>query len=324
MNPEALDAYWKAQYHLSLLEHAEFVNGQKKSAENEFRQTIANFEQAIQRDPNYAPAYLGYSDAIREFAWAVDPHSDLRARAKPALMKAVALDDTLAKAHESLGNILFGDEWNWAGAEKEYKRALELNPNSAEAHFSYAYYLDSMGRLQEGLKEHELQLQLDPDIDDGDSPLLPIELRIERMQKFVETHERSGPDAHWALGLLLARGGRYKEATNEWASLMARFGWTGTAQALRRGYESAGYRGALRAWAQELEAIAKKRQHFPPNMLAYLYGVLGDKDRAFAWMEKAYEIHEGSIAQMKACLDYEPLRSDPRFAEMLQRVGLPQ
>src|SRR5437879_5231547 len=97
------------------------------------------------------------------------------------------------------------------------------------------------------------------------------------------------------------------------ASGMARFGWTGTAQAIRRGYESAGYRGALRAWAQELEAIAKKRQHFPPNMLAYLYGVLGDKDRAFAWMEKAYEIHEGSIAQMKACLDYEPLRSDPRF-----------
>jgi len=324
VNPEALDAYWKAQYHLSLLEHAKFVNGQKKSAENEFRQTIANFEQAIQRDPNYAPAYLGYSDAIREFASGVDPHTDLRTQAKTALMKALALDDALAKAHESLGNILFGDEWNWAGAEKEYKRALERNPNSAEAHFNYAYYLDSMGRLQEGMKEHELQLQLDPDIDDGDSPLLPIELRIERMQKFVETHERSGPDAHWALGLLLARGGRYKEATNEWASLMARFGWTRTAQAIRRGYESAGYRGALRAWAQELEAIAKKRQYFPPNMLAYLYGVLGDKDRAFAWMERAYEIHEGSIAQMKACLDYEPLRSDPRFAEMLRRVGLPQ
>ena len=324
VNPEALDAYWKAQYHLSLLEHAKFVNGQKKSAENEFRQTIANFEQAIQRDPNYAPAYLGYSDAIREFASGVDPHTDLRTQAKTALMKALALDDALAKAHESLGNILFGDEWNWAGAEKEYKRALELNPNSAEAHYSYAYYLDSMGRLQEGMKEHELQLQLDPDIDDGDSPLLPIELRIERMQKFVETHEHSGPDAHWVLGLLLARGGRYKEATNEWASLMARFGWTGTAQAIRRGYESAGYRGALRAWAQELEAMAKKGQHFPPNMLAYLNGVLGDKDRAFAWMEKAYEIHEESIAQMKACLDYEPLRSDPRFAEMLRRVGLPQ
>src|SRR5207237_3030617 len=93
VNPEALDAYWKAQYHLSLLKHAEFVNGQKKSAENEFRQTIANFEQAIQRDPNYAPAYLGYSDAIRELAFEVDPQSDQRARTKQEVMKALALQE---------------------------------------------------------------------------------------------------------------------------------------------------------------------------------------------------------------------------------------
>jgi len=324
VNPEALDAYWKGQYYLSLLQRMELVKGQEESAKNGFHQALANFDQAIQRDPNYAPAYLGYAGAINEFAGWVDPHTDLVNRRKPALMKALALDGTLAMAHVSLGDILFQDEWNWADAEKEYKRAIELDPNSAKAHDSYANYLDSMGRLQEGLKEHELQLQLDPDLSYGDSPLTPLELRIGRMRKFAATHERAGVAEYWWRVLLLARGGRYKEAIDEWAGLLTRTGWTATAKAVRHGYEKAGYRGALRVAAQQGEIAGANHVYLPPSMMAYLYGVLGDKDRAFAWMEKAYEERDGSIATMKIALDYEPLRSDERFAEMIRRVGLPQ
>jgi len=324
VNPEALDAYWKGQYYLSLLQRMELVKGQEESAKNGFHQALANFDQAIQRDPNYAPAYLGYAGAINEFAGWVDPHTDLVNRRKPALMKALALDGTLAMAHVSLGDILFQDEWNWADAEKEYKRAIELDPNSAKAHDSYANYLDSMGRLQEGLKEHELQLQLDPDLSYGDSPLTPLELRIGRMRKFAATHERAGVAEYWWRVLLLARGGRYKEAIDEWAGLLTRTGWTATAKAVRHGYEKAGYRGALRVAAQQGEIAGANHVYLPPSMMAYLYGVLGDKDHAFAWMEKAYEERDGSIATMKIALDYEPLRSDERFAEMIRRVGLPQ
>jgi TolB-like protein/DNA-binding winged helix-turn-helix (wHTH) protein len=326
VNPNALDAYWKGRYHLSVLENVDLAKGQEKLAEDEFHQSLANFKQAMQLDPNYAPAYLGYWDAINEFDYDVDPHTDLLASGRAALMKALELDDSLAEAHFVMAETYFFQDWNWAAAEKEYKRALALDPNSANIHNRYANYLDAMGRLDDGLKEHELQRQLDPDPSDAyGSPLTPLELQIERLRKrkFVETHQRAVIEDYWILGLLLARAGRYEEATDEWRTMMTRLEWTGLAEAMRRGYGKAGFHGALREWAKGLESLAKYR-YVPPNVLVYIYGELGERDRAFAWLEKAYEERDGSLPSgLKVAPDFDPIRSDPRFAEMVHRVGLP-
>jgi TolB-like protein/thioredoxin-like negative regulator of GroEL len=326
LNPKALDAYWKGQYHLAVFENVDTAKGQEKLSEDEFHQALASFQQAIELDPNYAPAYLGYSDAISEWASNSGWGSALFANARSALMKALELDDSLAKAHWALADSYFYEDWNWAAAEKEYKRALELEPNSAEAHFRYANYLDAMGRLEEGLKEHGLQLQLDPDLSDaGDSPLTPLELQIERVRKrkVMATRGNVINEQSWMLGVLLARAGRYEEATDEWRTLMSRLEWTDLAEAIRRGYVTAGFHGALREWAKGLESAAK-HGNIPPILLVYIYGTLGENNRAFAWLEKAYEGHDTSLPiGLKVDLAFDPIRSDPRFAEMVHRVGLP-
>jgi len=321
VNPKALDVYWKGQYHLSVADNISKAKGQEKLSEDEFHQALASFQQAIELDPNYAPAYLGYSDAISESG-----NSALFANERSALMKALELDDSLAKAHWALAERYFYEDWNWAAAEKEYKRALEVEPNSAEAHYRYANYLDAMGRLEEGLKEHGLQLQLDSDLSDAfESPLTPLELQIERTRKrkVMATRGSVVNEQSWRLGILLARAGRYEEATDEWRTLMTRNEWTDVAEAIRRGYVTAGFHGALREWAKGLESAAKHTD-IPEIMLVYIYGTLGENNRAFAWLEKAYQERDGSLPSgLKVDLAYDPIRSDPRFAEMVHRVGLP-
>ena len=325
VDPKALEAYWKGQYHLSLLkEDPSAKDKEKVGQEEEFRQAVAYFEEAIRQDPNYAPAYLGYADSVAVFQNEVDPSdTSLRAKARSAVMKALALDDTLANAHLHLAEVFYYD-WNWAHAEREYQRALELSPHSADAHCSYAGFLNSMGRLAEGLKEQAMQLQLDPDLDcDQYSPLTSLELQIEREQRFIETHHRVTPEHYWDLGLLFWKAGRYKEASGEWQDMMARLGYTDVARAIGRGYTKDGYRGALQEWARAGEAAAKQR-YIPRILMVYVYGVLGDNDRAFAWLQKAYEEHDTSMPSLKVFVAWDPLRSDPRFAEMIRRVGLPQ
>jgi len=322
----ALESYWRGRYFLSLLKRDEMVRGREQNAQQEVRDALSNFEQAIQIDPNYAQAYIGYSDAVGEFQGWSDPHTNLALKGKWALMKALELDDTLARAHLALAGDYFSNQWNWAGAEKEYKRAIELDSNSAEAHDQYAFFLDSMGRFQEGLKQHKLQLRLNPDLEipTSCSPWMPLELRIEQEQSFVDTHSNASIEHYWMLYLLLEKAGRYKEAVDVALKAWQRIGWTDLAQAMQRGYQKAGYHGALAESAKNLEVRAKHDELVTPNVLAHVYGVLGDKDRGIFWLERAYENRDGSIAPMMICLDYEPLRSDPRFAEVVRRVGLTQ
>jgi hypothetical protein len=122
---------------------------------------------------------------------------------------------------------------------------------------------------------------------------------------------------------LFWKAGKYKEASGEWQDMMARLGYTDVARAIGRGYTKDGYRGALQEWARAGEAAAKQR-YIPRILMVYVYGVLGDNDRAFAWLEKAYEEHDTSMPSLKVFVAWDPLRSDPRFAEMIRRVGLPQ
>jgi len=325
VNPEALQAYWKGKYYLSFVEENLFTNDQDiADLERKHRQAVEYFEEAIRLDPNYAPAYLAYADSGDVFH-DIDPSpsaATVLAGQKEALMKALALDDTLSNAHLALANFLLYYDWNWAGAEKEYRRALELNPNSAEGHCHYADFLNSMERFDEGLKEQQVQLQLDPDLQcEVFSPLLPLESHIEREKKYIETHHAIGEN-YWDLGLLLWKAGRDKEAVDVWQEWMRQMGYIEVAEALGRSYAKEGYAGAMREWAKAGESVAKKR-YVMRCMMVYVYGVLGDNDRAFAWLEKAFAEHEGSMPSLKYFCLWDPIRSDPRFAEMVRRVGIP-
>jgi TolB-like protein/DNA-binding winged helix-turn-helix (wHTH) protein/tetratricopeptide (TPR) repeat protein len=326
VNPEALQAYWKGQYYLSLLTE-DLTSTKFKETEDlksKYRQAVAYLEDAIRLDPTYAPAYLAYSDSFNMLRdWLEPPPSAaVMAKQKTALTKAVALDDTLANAHLALGNFFHYYDWNWAGAEKEYRRALELNPNSAEGHCHYAEFLNSMERFDEALKEQQVQLQVNPDLECGVfSPLLPLESQIEREKRYIETHHAMYEN-YWDLGLLLWKAGRDKKAVEVWQEWMRQMGYTEVAQALGRGYAREGYAGAMREWAKAGESVAKER-YVPQCMMVYMYGVLGDNDRAFAWLEKAYAEHDSSMPSLKVFWAWDPIRSDPRFAEMVRRIGLP-
>jgi TolB-like protein/DNA-binding winged helix-turn-helix (wHTH) protein len=278
VKPDALEVYWKGQYYVSTLMDNTFARDKERThQEGEFRQAVAYFEQAIQRDPNYAPAYLGYAGALAFFQDSVKPSSSptgMLAQQRTAVMKAAALDDTLAAAHNALADLFRVDDWDWAGAEKEYKRAIELNPNSAETHCSYAGLLDSLGRFDEGREELEIQLHLNPDLGCPEiSPLVPLESQIERERKFIETH-RVTDEHYWNLGLLLWKAGRLKDANDVWQGWMMRLGYTELAHAMDREYAKHGYPGALREWAKAGEVAAKQR-YVPRVMMAYIYGVLG-------------------------------------------------
>ncbi|PYV99557.1 MAG: hypothetical protein DMG89_07685 [Acidobacteria bacterium] len=324
VKPEALDAYWRGRYYFASANRNVYGKDKDKAAQEEdLRQAVAQFEAAIRMDPNYAPAYLGYAESVDFLESEVEPsQKHLQAKSRSALTTALALDDTLAKAHLALGNALFYFDWNWAGAEREYKRALELDPNSAEAHCSYAGMLDSLGRPDEARKELETHLHLDPDLG---CPvilsLVSLDSQIDRERRFMETHDATD-EHYWNLGLLLWKAGRLKEANDVWQDWMMRLGYTDVAHAMGRAYAKDGYPGAMREWAKAGEAGAKQR-YVPRIMMVYIYGVLGENDRAFAWLEKALTEHESSMPSLKTFIAWDPIRSDPRFKEMVRRVGLP-
>jgi len=327
VNPEALDAYWKGRYHLASANRNAYGKDKDKAAQQEdIRQAAAYFEEAIRRDPNYAPAYMGYWDSLFFYQDDLAPSpfpATVLAKGRTALMKALALDDTLAKAHLALGNAFFYADWNWSGAEREYKRALDLDPNSAFTHCSYAGFLDSMGRFDEGLKEQEIQLQLDPDLGCPEiSPIVRLETQIDRERRSIGTH-RVTDEHYWNLGLMLWKTGRLKEANEVWQDWMISLGYTDLAHSMSRAYEKDDYPGAMREWAKAGEAVAKQR-HVPRIMMVYMHGVLGENDRAFAWLEKAFAERESSMPSLRYFIAWDPLRSDPRFKEMVRRVGLPE
>ena len=326
VNPEALDAYWKGRYYLASANRNAYGKDKDKAAQQEdIRQAAAYFEEAIRRDPNYAPAYMGYWDSLFFYQDDLAPSpfpATVLAKGRTALMKALALDDTLAKAHLALGNAFFYADWNWSGAEREYKRALDLDPNSAVTHCSYAGFLDSMGRFDEGLNEQEIQLQLDPDLGCPEiSPIVPLETQIDRERRFIGTH-RVTDEHYWNLGLMLWKTGRLKEANEVWQDWMISLGYTDLAHSMSRAYEKDGYPGAMREWAKAGEAVAKQR-HVPRIMMVYMQGVHGENDREFAWLEKAFAERESSMPSLRYFIAWDPLRSDPRFKEMVRRVGLP-
>ena len=323
INLNAVDDYLQGQYHYQMAKDMGFHRGIERAQKAELSVAANFFQKSIAADPYYAPAYIGMGEILGVPATFPYPPNSMAQPAREVLRKALAIDPTLAEAHLDLARIEFRD-WHWQVAEQEVNRAIELNPNLASAHSFYTDYLNAMGRLDESMEQAERAKALDP----GDDRVGWAFYVRRQFDRFIELKRSDvarhafGPTAHFELGFGYERAGMYKEAVEEWEQAEAGYGYEDLAENLRRGYTAGGFRGAVREWVAGLEVVSKQGETIWPELPAYLYGILGDKDRAFAWLKKVVEERSCSAPQLKTDPTWDDLRSDPRFADLLRRVGL--
>lgn len=325
VNPEAYDLYLKGRF---------YWNQRMPSAN---RESIRYFKEAIAADPNFAMAYAGLADAYNFST--MDDHSspkDAFPLAREAATRAIQLDPSLAEAHAALGVEKSHFDFDFSGARAEFLKAIELNPNSANAHFFYSScYLSPMRRSAEAIAENKKALELDP-------LSLPINTFMGNTYEYAGDYSQAyqqfqhavamNPNFAWAHGELmdlLEVMGRFEEAIDERQKADALFEWTPQEaseraarmrEALKAGGEKAYWKERL---AQDLHREGKPDEF--SFVLAVHYSWVGDKDEAFKWLEKAYEEREGQDLSFLAVDPYwKNLHGDPRFSDLLRRIGLPE
>ncbi len=295
----------------------------------EIRLSIGFYQQAIALDPHYALAYFGLAEAYRSLAITADvAPKEVCPPAIAAAKKAIELDDSLAEAHASLVFTYVWYDWAWAEAEKEAKRAIALNPNSAFAHLSYAHLLSALGRHDEATREGRRARDLDPVsllVNALDGAFLYYAGRndeaIVQLQNTLEL-DHNFWIAHLFLGKAIMNRGRYPEAIAEFtkardfsggnseAISMIAYAWTRTGDVTKA-------RGLL----DQFLALSAQR-YIPPYNIAVVYVGLDDRDKCFAWLGKAYQDHDVRLSFLRVDPKWDPVRSDPRFVSILQRIGL--
>ena len=326
---EAYQLYLKGRHHWN------------KWTPDGLRKSIEHFQQAIEIDPSYALAYVGVSNAYYPLGlFDVMLPREAFPKAEAAAMKALEIDDTLGEAHAALGTVKFLYDWDWVAAEREIKRAIELNPNDEAAHTLYAYYLHSRGRADEGLAEMKRAYELNPlelRINLGLGHMLAFahahrqyDQAIEQFRKMIELQpgQWNLEGVYWNLGAVYEKKGMYVEAIAEYQKSLKLAGDGDLATALEQNYKTSGFREAmtvvLKTRLQNMREAAK-RGRVPPLPFALIYAEVGDKDQAFEWLEKAYEERSSALTQLGTGIvcTCDALRSDPRFADLLRRIGLP-
>jgi TolB-like protein/DNA-binding winged helix-turn-helix (wHTH) protein/Tfp pilus assembly protein PilF len=317
-NPEAYQDYLKGRFWWN------------KSTEEGFNKGIEYFQQAIAKDPTYALAYSGLSDCYSSLAeFGVVPAKEGYLRAKDAALKAVELDDTLAEAHGSLAFVKSGYDWDWSGADKEIRRAIELNPSYADAHRLHAEVLWQTGQLNEAIAETKLTLELDPlSLDNNDT--LGVEFFLARQYDQAIEQERKvlelDPnfiDAHYFRGVSYLKKSMYNEGMTEFQkAVLISPGDTVALTGLGFGYGVTGKRIEAQKVLDKLNELSRQK-YVSPVFMAKIYAGLAEKDKAFEWLEKAYEDHSiVSVGYIKTNPMFDPLRSDPRYADLLRRTNL--
>jgi TolB-like protein/DNA-binding winged helix-turn-helix (wHTH) protein len=320
MDPKALEAYLQGNYHL---------NKQGKGAGDEEKKKAAEyFQQAITADPNFAPSYNGLALAHENLLLG---SSEDVAVSRKAAEKAVEIDPNYSDARVTLAGLKWIPDLDWRGAEEDLRRAIALNPNSAFARSGLCILLVVLGHAEEGMRECRIAQRLDPFDDDSALGLYlgrDYDGSIAMLRMMLQKDPNVGM---WRCDLFpnYVMKGMYKESIQELERCYSLFGQSEAAAHLQRAFAVSGYHGAIRQWAKETEHLQAAHQAFLPGYLAEAYAILGDKDRAFYWLEQAYEHREmdsfdSGVFFLRAEPMYDPLRSDPRFKDLLLRVGLPQ
>lgn len=319
---EAYQLYWKGRFYWA------------KRTEEGLKKSIEYFNQAVEKDPNFALAYSGLADSYilqgAQDAGGTLPPGDTLPKGKAAALKAIAIDSTLAEPHVSLAHIAYHYDRDWTTAEREFKRAIELNPNYVLAHQWYALFLAWAGRPDEAVTEARRARDLDP-------LSLPANMcfgwvlvinrqedqGIEELRKTIDL-DPNFMIAHHRLGLGYEQKGRYSEAIAEFQKVRELSSGKPIAiTALAHAYAASGKREEAQRGIAELQQLSK-REYVSPAMTASIYAALGDKEQAFAWLNKADKEHDQFLPRLKTDPRFDNLRSDPRFQELERRVSLPQ
>ncbi|HXH49075.1 MAG TPA: winged helix-turn-helix domain-containing protein [Terriglobia bacterium] len=301
-----------------------------KRTEEGFNKAIGFFQRSIEIDPTYAPAYAGVADCYNLIG---DYHylrpRDAYPKAKEAARKALQIDESSAEAHTSLAYPYFDYDWDWASSEKEYKRAFELNPNYATAHQWYSEYLTAMGRHAEAVAESKRARELDPL-----SPAINLSLahrywfmrqydtEIRGLQETLQLFPEFA-NAYGTLAYAYLATGRHQEAISALQKCRSLSGASpAEVVALGEAYAKGGVRGF---YLYDLRRLMEESKHryVRPVYIARLHAFLGENDEAFSYLEKAYEEREWHLTRLQVDPVWDPLRSDPRFQDLVRRMNFP-
>ena len=320
-NPEAYDLYLKGRYYWN------------KQTLPDITTSISYFDQAIAKEPGYALAYSGLADAYTDLPSFGGSPSESYPKSNAAARKALELDATLAHPHAILGSNEMEYEWDFAGGEAEYKKSFELDPNDASARQWYAFDIGQIGgREQEALAETNRAHQLDPL-----SPTIGFEgglIHVMARQydeainicKKVASENPTFSAAHACLARAYWGKRMYPQVIEEWKAIGQLSGdrsQSDYASAMEQGFRAAGWKGALTKGIEIWQAERKTGYSSAYNIAA-LYADLGEEDRAFQWLNTAYQERDLNLLGLKTDFLVDPLRSDPRLAELVRKVGLPR
>lgn len=317
-NPKALDAYLQGNYYLNRYGNGFGAEEMKKAAEF--------FQQAIDADPKFAPAYFGLAHAYDSLPL-VSP-SDA-AIVRKAEETGVALAPNSPEAQRTLADDKL-DDLDWSGAEKQLRRAVALNPNDTALHDDFCELLSEMRRLDEGLKECQIAQELDPNNDHLSSILYKrgeCDHAISILRLMIERHSANG-GLHFMLFQCYVQKQDSKEAVEELQRFLVLYGLSNSAVRIHEVFATSGFRSAMVQWTKEMENLQANKEFYLPVNLADAYAVLGDNDHALYWLGQAVE-HRGMIAAgaPATSLGADPmlasLHSDPRFKDLVRRIGLP-
>jgi DNA-binding winged helix-turn-helix (wHTH) protein/TolB-like protein/Flp pilus assembly protein TadD len=291
------------------------------------------FQEAIDRDPNFALAYSALGDTYDWMATeGYQPLSEVEPQAAAAKMKANELNSSSAEIHTSLAALELV-RGNWAKSEAEFQRALQINPNYFEAHRLYSIYLRTMRRFPEAIQHAKLCNELNP-------LLMPAKSHLALTYYYARQYEAAAaeyrlllkddperPGAHLGLSAVLLKMGKEKEAIEEWRSALTLSGNDAVAKELGQTYAQSGFRAAQEARLRgELRALTRiaEDNYVSPMEFAYRFAVLHDKDAAFRWLDKAYQERSPQLFNLNVDPDYDNLRSDARYQDLLSGLHLPQ
>src|SRR5712671_469643 len=316
-NGEAYQLYWQGRYHWN------------KRNEPELKKGLEYFQRTVAKDPSFALGYVGIADSyilLQDYRYLST--QEALAKGKPAAAHAVELDDNLAEAHLALASFLDSFEWKWKEAEKEYQRALELNPNYATAHHWYSLFSQRMGHFPLAFQENASALRLDPlspVFNMAGGGLLNNVHRYDeaasKIQKAIEL-DPNYQDAHYALASNYELRGMCKESISEMAQALQVDGETREAEAIQHGFAEGGCRGAFESDLKVLKERAQK-EFVDPGDFAIDYLRLGDKEHALNLFERGFGEKSVSMQYLRVDPGWDSVRSDPRFQDILRRMNFP-
>src|SRR6266446_1823366 len=321
VNPDAYEAYLRGRYYLS----------NQFTTEQPLNMAKGYFEESIRTDPGFALAYSGLADSYVYLAFfrQLSPEAAYKP-AKEALRKALELDDSIGEAHDTLGQLSWRFEWNWDAAEQEFNHAIALAPSYSCAHEDHAVYLSFIGRRAEALAEIAKSSELDP----GPSSAMAesaVYYQLRDYQSLVEAGRRgvvSSPNEwveHYNLAIGYEGTGKLLEAISEYQkAIEVSNGDHDATASLAHAFAAIGRRAEAKKILHDFERKSKS-SYVSPYMIATIYAGLGKKDKAFEFLERAYQERSLDISwHIKADLRIDNLRSDPRFQDLARRVGYPQ